>query len=118
MANCFNGCESLESLDLSTWEARLVTDVSNMFKDCISLKDLDMRNISLLNDLDSPALFTNVMNLEKLRLDNCNLNTTLYLIRHLYDDNNGSMYPCVIYINQATKEQVFDLNLPFVYMIV
>lgn len=117
--NCFNGCESLESLDISTWELRFVTDATDMFKDCINLKELDARNLSLINDLDS-VLFTNVRNLRTLRLDNCITNTTVYLIEHLYNDNyeTGAVSPCTIYINQTAEERVRALNLPFTYVVV
>jgi len=42
MAYMFDGCESLEKLDLSSWDTGSVTDMSCMFNECRSLTDLNV----------------------------------------------------------------------------
>ena len=40
MINMFSGCQSLEELNLSSFNTKKVTDMQNMFSKCLSLKDL------------------------------------------------------------------------------
>ena len=46
MHNMFNGCNSLESLDLSNFVISEETEISDMFVGCDSLKTVIMRNCS------------------------------------------------------------------------
>ena len=42
LSYCFQGCSSLQSLDLSSWDTSKVTDLSYCFQECSSLQSLDL----------------------------------------------------------------------------
>ena len=44
MNGMFSDCESLTSLDLSSFDTSMVTDMRRMFEDCKSLTSLDLSN--------------------------------------------------------------------------
>ena len=45
----FQGCKSLESLDVSSFDTSNVTDMAAMFEGCDSLKELDISNFDTSN---------------------------------------------------------------------
>ena len=53
----FNGCNSLITLDLSSFETPKLENLSYMFYCCYSLKDLDLSKLSTKNAKDMTYLF-------------------------------------------------------------
>ena len=47
----FNGCSSLESIDLSSFNTSNVTDMRWMFDECSSLKSIDLSSFNTNNVL-------------------------------------------------------------------
>jgi surface protein len=48
----FNGCNSLEKINLSSFKTSKVTDMAGMFSRCRSLKDLDVSSFDTSNLID------------------------------------------------------------------
>ena len=47
LGNMFNGCSSLEEIDVSSFDTSNVTSMGNMFKDCSSLTSLDLSTFNV-----------------------------------------------------------------------
>ena len=71
MGNMFNGCKSLEDLDLSSFNTSNLSGMSNMFYGCESLKSLNLSNFNVSNLKGQTALhqtFSGCSNLKTLNL--------------------------------------------------
>ena len=68
MGSMFQGCSSLTSLDLSSFDTRKVTEMFGMFKDCSSLKSLDVDNFNTGKVCTMGQMFTGCSSLESLDL--------------------------------------------------
>lgn len=64
----FAGCSSLTSLDLSSFDASKVTDMSRMFYGCSSLKFLDLSSLDASSATDVSWMFYDCSSLESLDL--------------------------------------------------
>lgn len=62
----FNFCEALTSLDVSNWDTANVTNMAWMFSDCSALTSLDMSNLDTSNVTDMKLMFANCGNLQYL----------------------------------------------------
>jgi len=62
----FDGCYSLESLDLSSFNTRRVENMSSMFKGCQLIKQLDISNFNTTKVKDMTGMFLNCISLEEL----------------------------------------------------
>lgn len=78
MNQMFDGCSSLESLDLSNLDTSKVTDMSLMFKDCSSLKSLDLSNFDTSKVTNVVSMFYNCASLESLELNNFDINESIH----------------------------------------
>ena len=73
MTNMFQGCESLESLDLSSFNTESVENMERMFKDCHNLRELDIRSFNTERVDNMNEMFCCCCeNLESLDLSNFN----------------------------------------------
>ena len=75
MCGMFNGCSSLESLDLGNFVTSNVTDMSCMFEGCGSLESLDLNSFDTSNVTDMGYMFracSSLMFLDLRRFDTCN----------------------------------------------
>jgi surface protein len=113
MASIFEGCSSLESIDLSMFDTSKVENMNSMFKDCSSLKSLDLSKFdtSLVTKMDE--IFYNCYSLSILDISNFNMiqtesaNNIFYNITkldyiNLYNvQDNG--YISISDINQESK---------------
>ena len=72
MSEMFYGCSSLTSLDLSGFNTEKVTDMSYMFQDCGSLKSLDLSNFNTANVTYMSKMFHDCSSLTSLDLSNFN----------------------------------------------
>ena len=66
----FNGCASLQELDLSNFNTRNVTDMSGMFDGCASLQELDVSNFDTSNVTDMAGMFYYCTSLQELDVSN------------------------------------------------
>lgn len=65
----FEGCSSLNSLNITQWNTWTVVDMSNMFKGCSSLNSLDLGIWDVSNVTDMSDMFAGCENLSSLLLD-------------------------------------------------
>lgn len=72
MTNMFNGCSSLESLGVSTWNTSKVISTVCMFEGCSSLKSLDLSTWNTSNVAVMFGMFNNCTSLKRLDLSSFN----------------------------------------------
>ena len=72
MHGMFNGCESLTSLDLSSFDTSNVTTMNFMFKGCSSLTSLNLRNFDTSNVTGMYCMFDGCSSLTSLDLSSFN----------------------------------------------
>lgn len=70
MSNMFAYCNSLGSIDVSKFNTSKVTDMYRMFFACTSLSSLDISNFDLTNNDDISGFLTNCENITKLNVGN------------------------------------------------
>ena len=64
----FNGCSSLQSIDVSSWNTQALTNATNMFKDCSALEQIDFRKANFNKATNVGGMFLNCMALVRLWL--------------------------------------------------
>ena len=74
MRRMFEGCSSLQELDLSNFNTNNVTDMSFMFCGCSSLRELDLSNFNTENVTNMECMFDGCSSLQELDLSNFNTN--------------------------------------------
>ncbi len=72
MSNMFEGCQDLDSLDLSHFNTSQVTDMSNMFDGCSALEELDLSNFNTSKVTNMIAMFNYCMALKNVNLSSFN----------------------------------------------
>ena len=72
MSAMFSGCQSLTSIDVSTFDTQNVTDMSWMFGVCQNLKTLDLGSFDTGNVTKMNAMFSGCENLDTLYIDGFN----------------------------------------------
>ena len=72
MSYMFNGCTTLTSLDVSSFDTSNVTDMNSMFVFCSSLTSLDVSNFNTSNVTDMNQMFGACASLTSLTLSNFN----------------------------------------------
>ena len=70
MQEMFQGCSSLTSLDLSSFNTSNVTNMQSMFQGCSSLTSLDLSNFDTSKVTDMYRMFYNCTSLTSLDLSN------------------------------------------------
>ena len=70
MEHMFSGCNSLRSLDLSSFKTDSLIKMNNMFHNCYSLEYLDISDIKAENIETMENLFNNCRNLKYLDISN------------------------------------------------
>jgi len=68
MASMFNGCNSLVSLDLSSFDTAAVTSMSSMFQNCHSLTSLDLSSFDTAAVTSMSNTFSSCFSLASLEL--------------------------------------------------
>jgi surface protein len=78
----FNGCSSLESLDLNDWDTENVTGINMLFNGCTSLKLLSLSNWNTSKVTHMDQVFSECSSLKSLDLSNWNTSkvTNMYQI--------------------------------------
>ena len=72
MSFMFHSCESLEHLDLSSFNTKKVTDMSLMFSSCYKLSSIDLHSFDTSSVTDMKFMFSNCRSLTSLDLRNFN----------------------------------------------
>ena len=70
----FSGCESLTSLDLSSFDTRNVTNMDRMFCSCKSLTSLDLSSFDTKNVTNMDGMFIFCNSMTRLNLSNFSIN--------------------------------------------
>ena len=66
MAEMFNGCTNLTTLDVSNWDTSNVTNMGSTFNNCFNLQTLDVSNWDTSRVTDMGAMFFGCNNLQAL----------------------------------------------------
>ena len=72
MIRMFDGCKSLEYIDLSSWNTSNVKSFSYMFKDCMKLKRLDLSSWDISAGFHFEEMFRNCYDLTYLNVSTWN----------------------------------------------
>ena len=65
MSHMFRGCESLKSIDLSSFNTNNVINMSGMFFGCESLKSIDLSSFNTNNVTNMSSMFSGCKYLKK-----------------------------------------------------
>ena len=84
----FDGCEKLESLDISSFRTSNVTDINSMFKDCKALVSLDVSKFDTKNVTSMTHLFSNCETLGQLDLSSFDLSKVTEFTAMFYQCKN------------------------------
>ena len=74
MSNMFSWCSSLEYIDLSSFNTNNVNNMSNMFSWCFSLKSIDLSSFNTSNVNDMKGMFCGCSSLDSIDLSSFNTN--------------------------------------------
>ena len=66
----FSGCNLINNIDLSSFNAQNVTDMNSMFNECNSLTNINLSNFNIQNVTDMECMFFACSSLKKLNLSN------------------------------------------------
>ena len=66
MRYIFSGCEKLESVDVSKFNTRLITDMSMMFSQCFSLESIDISSFNTSKVTSMYSMFSQCTKLKKI----------------------------------------------------
>ena len=84
MDSMFYGCESLKSLDVSTFDTSNVTNMNSMFDGCLLLTSLNVSNINTSNVTDMDGMFENCSSLKSLNLRDFDTSNVEYM-QHMFN---------------------------------
>ena len=87
MYGMFLGCSSLKSLDMSEFNTSNVTDMSKMFRGCSSLESLDLSKFNTSNVTDMSEMFYRCSSLKSLDLSKFDF-TRLDGVDHMFERCN------------------------------
>ena len=82
----FDGCGSLTSLDLSSFNTFNVTSMNSMFYYCGSLTSLDLSSFNTSNATDMGSMFSGCDYLTTVKVINCNDATKQKILTQLQTD--------------------------------
>ncbi len=103
MAGMFYHCENLTSLNLTTFDTSNVVTMNRMFDSCRSLEYLDLSSFDTKNVSDMEALFYECNNLKNINLDNFNM-ASLTIARAMF--YNCNKINVVINVNSSSTALV------------
>ena len=97
MLGMFNGCSSLQSLDLSGWNTANVIDMGRMFSGCSSLQSLDLSGWNTANVIDMDHMFSGCSSFQSLDLSSWNTAKVKYMNLMFY----GCSSLAAIYVGEG-----------------
>lgn len=84
MVGLFDGCTSLDSLDLSSFNTTNVHRMENMFRNCSSLKKLNLSNLNTSNVYYMSSMFSGCSSLTNLDLTSFNT-MSVHMMNNMFD---------------------------------
>ena len=72
MEKMFYGCQSLKSVDVSSWNTAKVEDMNKMFEECWDLETLDLSNFNTQNVTDMSYMFAGCIALKAINVSSFN----------------------------------------------
>ena len=109
MANMFNGCSALESLDLSSFNTERVINMFYMFQDCSSLTSLKVSSFNTSKVKSMNYMFNNCSSLTSLDLSSFN---TANVMKMVYMFNSCSSLTS-LNVSSFNTENVTDMDYMF-----
>jgi surface protein len=108
MDSAFSGCTSLESIDLTNFEAPLLTNMNNAFFHCSSLKGIDLSYINSSSITFINRIFCGCNSLKSLNLANLNLTNIKDASYAFYNLKNLQFLNILgIEVNDIFKSELF-----------
>ena len=122
----FAACDTIKEIDLTNFDASLVTNMLNMFDDCIALTSINLSNLDTSNVKNMGSMFDGLLSLTSLNLKNFdtrnleNLGYMFYKSNSLisidlsnFDTSKVSFFECMFkdcekleYINLKNFEEI------------
>lgn len=84
MRHMFSGCNSVKSINITSFDTSKVTDMSYMFGSCFLLNDIDFSNFDTSNVTNIGYMFTNNYSLVDLDLSSFDLSKVNYGITNMF----------------------------------
>lgn len=109
MAEMFESCSTLTSLDLSNFNTAQVTSMKDIFRDCQKLTSLDISNFNTAQVTDMSFMFNNCLNLTSLDVSKFNTEKVTAM-NHMFLNCNSLSKLDVSNFNTAN---VTDMRLMF-----
>ena len=114
MTDMFNHCSSLTSLDLSIFDTKNVTDMSGMFAYCSALPSLDISSLNTSKVTDMTWMFYSCSTLESLDLSRFNTEKVTTMNRMFaFNENITTIYVSDKFVTTAlTNDEDIFINCP------
>ncbi len=109
MSSMFEGCENLESLDLSKFNTQDVVYMYNMFFECRSLKNLNLSNLDTHNVTSMYGMFHGCSSLTSLNLNNIDTRNVINMSGMFYGCSNLTSLD----VRNFNTENVKDMTAMF-----
>ena len=124
MRGIFQNCESLISLNLTSFYTPNVEIMWDMFKGCSSLKSINLSNFNTAKVTDMESMFEGCSSLTTLTLDNFDTNKVHYMnkmfkdctkletlnFKYISSESLGTMYQMFYNCNKLTSLNIFSLT--------
>ena len=107
----FNSCESITSMDVSSWNTYKVTRMDHMFKDCKNLASFDLRHFDTSNVTDMDGMFNSCNSLTSLDLSHFNTSNVTSMNYMFYECNSLTSLD----LSGWNTSKVTDMNNMFSY---
>lgn len=88
MEGMFNGCSSLQNVDLSDFDMSNVTIMSNAFTGCASLQNIDINGLDTSNVTDMTAMFRNCNALLRINMQGLDTSNVISADYFLFQSRN------------------------------
>ena len=99
LSSCYNGCYSLQSVDVSGFDTAAVTNMSNMFYNCYSLQSVDVSGFDTAAVTNMSYMFSGCYSLQSLKAGWAYSPTSNKFVPNLV--NLVDYWPIVMSVNQS-----------------
>lgn len=109
--SCFNKCENMTLLDLSSWKATNVEDMNNMFAGCKTLTELNMSSFYTPNLTNTANMFNQCTKLTKIDMRNFDFSNDVNFTQMFGSSSSNRVpYGCLIIVKDNTQKQWMNTN--------
>ena len=109
MSFMFSYCENLQSLDLSSFNTSQVVNMQGMFNGCRALTSIDVSNFDTSNVIDMGSMFAECESLTNVELSNFNTSNVIRM-RAVFNNCKNLM---AIDVSSFNTSRVIDMALMF-----